>query len=466
MKSDDLLAVPAVSAHGSGGGPPSSGAGTLGRLRWLTVVIPVIFVVIVEGLSDTLLDEALPFPVDTAIVALVVLAAGIVMSMTTFRVVDRLAGGRRPTNPELEARNAAARALHSMSVAITALADTDRVLSETAANARELLAADVAWVTRVGRNGEEHLAASSGPAEAFDASGSQLGEDADRFVRPEYRLARLTAPLQRAGSTIGALAAGSRSSRLHDVDDLETLSSLANQAAIAVENDRLQRELRTLAIGAERERIAREMHDGLAQVLGYVNTKSQAVEQLLDSGRTAEATAQMAELAAAARSIYVDVREAILGLTTPLGEGTGAADGMHAGDANLAFAIGAYLTRFGEAAKLAVRLEAADGAAGEDLSPEAIANLLRIVQEALTNVRKHAAAQRVVVRIERVGAAVVVTVEDDGRGFDPVGREDPTDWPHFGRETIRQRAAAIGGQATWDSAPGRGTRVRVIVPTS
>lgn len=438
----------------------------LRRLRWLTIILPVIFVVIIEGLSDTYLDEVLPFPVDTALVALVVLAAGIVMSTATFRVVDQLADELRQRNTELEARNAAARALHSMSVAITALADIDQVLSETADNARELLATDVAWVTRIGRDGHERLVATSGAAAAFDAAGGQPGVDADRFVRAQYRVARIAAPLQRGGSTIGALAAGSGSSRRHDVDDVETLGSLANQAAIAVENDRLQRELRTLAIHAERERIAREMHDGLAQVLGYVNTKSQAVEQLLETGRTAEAKVQMAELSAAARSIYVDLREAILGLSTPLGEGPAGTGTGGPAEANLAIAVGAYLERFGEAAKLAVSLEAADGAGGEDLTPEAVANLLRIVQEALTNVRKHAAAHRVIVRIHRGERAVVVTVEDDGRGFDPGGRDDPADWPHFGRETIRQRAAAIGGTATWDSAPGQGTRVRVTVPTA
>ena len=96
------------------------------------------------------------------------------------------------------------------------------------------------------------------------------------------------------------------------------LSSLANQAAIAIENARLQARLRELAVVAERERIAREMHDGLAQVLGYVNTKSQAIEELLVAGRTDEARDQLAELAAAARSIYVDVREAILGLRSPV----------------------------------------------------------------------------------------------------------------------------------------------------
>jgi signal transduction histidine kinase len=438
----------------------------LRRLRWLTIILPVLFVVVVELLSDALLDQDLPFPADTAIVALVVLVAGIVMSTATFRIVDRLADELRQRNAELEARNAAARALHSMSMAITALADIDQVLAETAANARKLLATDVAWVTRIGRDGEERLVATSGADEAFDASGGQPGGDVDRFVRPAFRVARLTAPLQRGGSTIGSLAAGSRSSRRHDVDDVETLGSLANQAAIAVENDRLQRELRTLAIHAERERIAREMHDGLAQVLGYVNTKSQAVEQLLEVGRTAEARTQMAELAAAARSIYVDLREAILGLSTPLGVGPGGGPTGGGAQADLAIAVGTYLERFGEAAKLAVRLETTDGAGGQDLAPEAVANLLRIVQEALTNVRKHAAANRVVVRIQRAQETVVITVEDDGRGFDPAGRDDATDWPHFGRETIRQRAAAIGGTVAWDSAPGRGTRVRVSVPTT
>ena len=88
----------------------------------------------------------------------------------------------------------------------------------------------------------------------------------------------LAAPLRRGGSTIGTLAVAGRTMPSHDVGDLETLSSLANQAAIAIENHRLEAELRALAVRHERERIAREIHDGLAQVLGYVNTKSQAVE--------------------------------------------------------------------------------------------------------------------------------------------------------------------------------------------
>ena len=125
--------------------------------------------------------------------------------------------------------------------------------------------------------------------------------------------------------------------------DVETLSSLANHAAIAIENHRLEAELRQLAVQHERERIAREIHDGLAQLLGYVNTKSQAVEGLLAAGRLDEAMVQMAELSAAARSNYVDVREAIQGLSEPVGA-----------EVDLGAEVRHYADRFAEASKLVV----------------------------------------------------------------------------------------------------------------
>lgn len=428
----------------------------LTRLRWAAILIPTAFVVVIEALSDTLLDQALPFPFDTVVVGLVVLVAGLVMSALAFRIVGRLERELRQRNAELERREATTRALHAMTVSITALGELQEVLAATARSARSLLAADVAWLVISTPEGDDHVSATSGPDGAFDLSGGfdAPATDARRFVRPDLRIGHLAAPLQRGGTTIGLLAVGSATPRTYGVDDLETLSSLANQAAIAIENDRLQRELRGLAISAERERIAREMHDGLAQVLGYVNAKTQAVETLLADGRVADARGQMAELASAARSMYIDVREAILGLSTPLGEGS------------LAGALGAYSQRFSEVSKLAVSVESSPAHLGDDLRPEVVANIMRIIQEALTNVRKHAVAQRVVIRLAPAEGGLAITVEDDGRGFDPASPPSPSDWPHFGREMIRQRAGAIGATATWDSAPGCGTRLRVVVPVA
>jgi signal transduction histidine kinase len=427
------------------------------RLRWVTIIVPALFVIGVEALSDTYLDEALPFPVDAIIVAVAVIAAATIMSTLAFRQIDRLGRELTARNAELEARNAAARALHAMSMSIAALADLDKILSATTRNAQTLLSADVGLLVRGVGQEDEHLAATSGPAEAFDPTGAQPGDDARRFLRAPHST-YLAAPLQRGGETVGVLAVASHASRSHGVDDLATLSSLATQAAIAIENDRLQGELRTLAVSAERERIAREMHDGLAQVLGYVNTKSQAVEALLADGRNVEAQAQMGELATAARSMYVDVREAILGLSTPLSVGPAGS--------GLATAIDAYAHRFSDASKIAVHVETSTDGRVEEPSAEVVANVLRIVQEALTNVRKHAAAQRVVIRLDRRADGLEVVVEDDGRGFDPDAPAGPSDWPHFGQQTIRQRAAAIGGTATWDSTPGAGTRLRVVVPAA
>jgi len=423
-----------------------------GRMRWLTILVPVAIIGIVELVSDTLLDEVLPFPVDTILVILVVLVMAIALSTLAFRRIDRLSAAIRQRNAELETRNASARALHHVSVAITALADLDQILQAIVGSARQILATDVALLLLSDAEGELRLAVGSGPDGTIRPAGDLPGPEMFRFVPAELGIGRLVAPLQRGADTIGLLAVGARTVRNFGVDDVETLASLANQAAIAIENARLQRELRDVAVRDERERIARELHDGLAQVLGYVNTKSQAVEELLAGGRVVDARAQLEQLAAAARSLYVDVRETILGLRGPIPAAEGLVD-----------ALSSYATRFAEASKLAVVFEASDAARAVRASDEVEAQLFRIVQEALTNVRKHAAARRVAVVVDIAGDSLLVDVADDGRGFDG-SQSGAGDWPRYGLITMRERAAAVGGTIDWSSRPGEGTRLRVTAP--
>jgi len=195
------------------------------------------------------------------------------------------------------------------------------------------------------------------------------------------------------------------------------------------------------------------MHDGLAQVLGYVNTKSQAVEELLIAGRTDEARGLLAELAAAARSIYVDVREAILGLRSPVVPGVG-----------LVATVEEYAARFAEASKIAVAVEADAPARRLDVAPEVEAQVFRIIQEALTNVRKHSGAGR---------ATVTFSIADDGRlevaiADDGHGQASPTsavDRPRYGLRAMRERADSIGATVDWSSPPDGGWRVRLSVGT-
>jgi signal transduction histidine kinase len=439
-------------------------------LRWVVVLVPAGVVLVLELLSDSVLDEALPFPWDTILVTAAVLVIGLILARLAFARIDALTGTLRARNAELEARGASARALHRVSVQIAALTDVDRVLEAVVSHARELLGADVAVLLLEDPQGQLQLRAASGPPDAlrpsaqspagFDGdggpgevvtNGQPSGDGADamlRFVQPAAAAVRLSAPLQRGGQTIGLLAIGVASPRGFDTEEVETLASLANQATIALEHARLEARLRELAVIEERERIARELHDGIAQVLGYVNTKSQAVDGYLSMGRIDAARSQLADMAAAARAEYLDVREAILGLRSPIEPGQG-----------LGPAIEAHARRVAQASQF--RLEASIEPAAHELrlAPDAEAQLYRIVQEALTNVRKHASADCVRVSMRIVDDCLELVVEDDGRGLAAAGATG--DMPHYGLRSMRERAAVVGATLDLEERSGGGVRVTV-----
>jgi signal transduction histidine kinase len=425
-----------------------------GRVRWLAVALPAALIAAIELVSDTIFDPYLPFPVDTLLVTAVVATLAAVFARWAFGTMDRLTTSLEARNAEIEAKAASANALHAVSQAIAAVDDLEEILTTTVRSARSLLGAELGLLVMIDSRGEPELRATSGPETAFDRTGSSGGNEASRFVHHSAGSSMLAAPLRRGGVTIGTLAVAGGAVPSHQVGDIETLSSLANQAAIAIENHRLAAELRALAVQHERERIAGEIHDGLAQVLGYVNTKSQAVEGLLEAGRLDAARSQMAELGAAARCMYVDVREAIAGLAERTEQ---------------TFDLGAevrdYASRFAEASKLAVSVHVAPDLDTSDLTPTTRDEIVAIVKEALTNVRKHAAANRVTVTIGLEAGRLVVRIADDGRGFDPGRADDRSgDWPHYGMTTMRRRAASIDAELTWASTQGAGTTVKLIVP--
>ncbi len=433
------------------------------RVRWLLIIVPALIVGAIEIVSDELLDEAFPFPLDTLLVVAVTLVLAGVLATLAFRRIDALTGALRRRNEELEARETSARALHRVSVAIASLADIERVLDAIVTHTRELLDVDAVVLLLAGPDGRlARRAASAIPGALVatpsipgtntgDAPEATTADEILRFVVPSSAVARLAAPLQRGGRTIGLLAVGAAEARSFDADALETLSSLANQATIALENARLEARLRELAVVGERERIARELHDGLSQVLGYVNTKSQAVDGFLAAGRVDDARAQLGELSAAARSVYVDVRETILGLRSPVGPAAG-----------LVAAIRAHATGVAASSRLAIRVHAAPEVESSRLDPNVETQAFRIVAEALTNVRKHAGARRVTVDLRTADDRLTVTVRDDGRGFVPGGPQDGR--PHYGLRSMTERASGIGGTLAWENDQDGGAIVRLVAP--
>ena len=234
-----------------------------------------------------------------------------------------------------------------------------------------------------------------------------------------------------------------------------TGSNMLGTPAVAgiVVNSRDITERRELAIIEERARIAREMHDGLAQVLGYVNTKAQAAQELLRQGMPERAAAQLAQLADAARSAYADVREDILELRTSLGS-----------NRSLLATLRDYLDAWQEQSGVRIQMIITPpGGYLPDLSPTAELQLVRIIQEALANVRKHARATTARVELAETVGWVEAVVEDDGIGFDP-SHPGSAPFPRFGLAMMHERAEAAGGTLVIESARERGTRVRVRFP--
>jgi two-component system nitrate/nitrite sensor histidine kinase NarX len=436
--------------------------------RWLAVAAALVFIGAVEVLSDSVFDALLPFPRDTIFVLGAVATVAIIAARYAFRVIDGLTGDLVERNDDLAKRNAVLAAVYDVSLAVSGQADPETVLAAIVDHARDLLGVDAALLALCGPADELRLRAASarpgvlaaalaesravGPVRAAGGTLATAGE-LGRYLGPGYAVG-LEAPIMQGADRVGILGVVTAEPRAYSPSDVEALRALATQVGLALEAERLRDELRALAVQGERERIAREMHDGLAQVLGYVNTKSQAVEELLAAERVQEARKQLSELAGAARSVYVDVREAILNLSPP----------PHL-ERGLTAALEDYAAKYAESSKLAVRFKATPEAREALLSPEVQAEVFGVAREALTNTRKHARAHRVTVALAREGADLTLRITDDGVGFDTesVGT-GPERWPHFGLAGMRERAAAVGGSVTWRSSPGSGSEIELHVP--
>jgi PAS domain S-box-containing protein len=209
---------------------------------------------------------------------------------------------------------------------------------------------------------------------------------------------------------------------------------------------------RSLAMLKERELLARELHDGIGQVLGYAGFQVEAAGQLIDGGQAPAARAQLDRLAGVLQEAHADLRQQILDLrATPAPQQPFPAAVRH------------YLEGFASNYDIQAELVPAGGAGADALPAEAKVQLLRILQEALSNARRHSGARRVQVMLEAAGDIIQMSIEDDGCGFDPDEAIAPSGG-HFGLDFMRQRAAELGGRLRVESEVGAGTRVVVEVP--
>jgi signal transduction histidine kinase len=446
----------------------ANGAITLRRLKWNPVGAALGFILLLE-LVRRALYPYLPSLPGKLLMGAAVFTGCLFFFAALFSVIERIQGS-------LELRNRELLALHEAALAIHGDFALDAVLQRVVDRARHLVDAHYGAISVIDEQHRIQSFITSGisvetrarigpPPVGHGILGVVLNEgqrlrtsDLSKDPRsvgfpPNHPPMRslLAVPILCKSPFKGNLYLAEKAEgAAFTAEDEESLVRFATKAAIAIDNAHMHRRLNDLAVAEERLRIAHEMHDGLAQVLAYVNTKAQAVKGFLNSGRADEATKQLDQLAAAAREVYADVRESIIGLRSAAVPERAVNDLLHD-----------YVNTWQAHTGVDCSLEI-DGV--PRLTPNAQLQLLRIVQESLANVRKHAKATTVILSIAQGDSALRLTIEDNGAGFKP-GELGRAELPRFGLSTMRERAETVGGTFILDSNPGAGTRVTVELPS-
>ncbi len=233
---------------------------------------------------------------------------------------------------------------------------------------------------------------------------------------------------------------------------LNLLTVLANSTALIIRNAQLYARSEEAAITEERTRIAREMHDGLAQDLSFLVLKVEVMRRLLDKDQRDQLEKELEETLAALRNDMREVRRTIYALRPLDLESLGFLP-----------ALQKFINAFGSANEIKVFFKRSGDPS--NLSPKLQTALFRLMQESLNNIRKHASATSVWIDLELTAQWATLAVRDDGRGFDPdKALVEARRRGSVGMVQMRERAERAGGSFHVDAAPGHGTRIRVKLP--
>jgi DNA-binding NarL/FixJ family response regulator/signal transduction histidine kinase len=249
----------------------------------------------------------------------------------------------------------------------------------------------------------------------------------------------------------GALVVYPEGERGFTPGEMTLFHALSDQATLAISIAQQLEQQRDTATSEERNRLAREIHDTVAQSLAGVVMQVEMAETYLADGDHDSVRTMLQSVRLQSRKALEDTRHAVQGLVPPSLE-----------QFSLAEALGEEARAFGTE----MGVEALFIRTGEEqsLTSEQRIALLRIAQEALNNARKHALAHRVRIGLQYGAEAVVLIVEDDGLGFDPAARAVPDTTGGYGLFGMEERARLLGGEVQIDSTAGWGTRIRAALP--
>jgi len=262
----------------------------------------------------------------------------------------------------------------------------------------------------------------------------------------------IAAPLTVGTRVEGAIVLTHRDPRMFGPRHLNLLSVLSSSAALIVRNAQLYAWSEEKVISEERARIAREIHDGLAQDINFMLMRVQTLQTAQQMGKTIDLSKELEQLNQTLRRDVREVRQTIFALRPVEIETMGFVP-----------ALEKFVTDFAAANDFRIQLNVQGDATW--LAPKLQSALYRLVQEALNNVRKHARATNVWIDLKFHADVAALSVRDDGTGFDMIKALDAA----RGRGSVgilqmRERAERAGGAFEIETAEGQGTSVRVTLP--
>jgi signal transduction histidine kinase len=439
-------------------------------LRWLAIILPVGFWVVV------LAAQYLLFPTewDWRIAAFELLAVALgatLFSYWIFRIVQE-------RENEIEFRSQQLTSLHDAGIALTTELELNAVLQKVVDLARDLMGARYGALGVLQENGRfiEHFITSGitpeereklgPPPEGHGLLGALIREGKPLRI-PSIRAdgrsvgfppghppmtSLLGVPIQFKGRMTGDLyvtdkIAPDGTITVFTEQDERVLEMFATQVAVAIENAQLYRQRQQLGILQERERFGMDLHDGIIQSIYAIGLQLEDAQTRIEP-EPQEATSRVHQAILGLNDVIRDIRNYILDLRPQRFQGRDLRRGLEE-----------LVRDFRANTFLNVSLTA-DTLEPNLLTPEQTVEILHLAQEALTNVRKHARAKNVELDLVRDADAVILTIEDDGTGFDV----SSTNGAGNGLPNMRERAKAAHGVLAIEQGERSGTIVRLRVP--
>jgi len=445
-------------------------------LKFLAVVLPVSFMLAVVYLRVSLFSPESASE-GNFYTFLVVALGATAFSIFIFNVIEH-------REEEIRQRSLQLEALHEAALALTNELDLQIVLQKVVDLSRELLNAKYGALGVLDEDGERiaHFFTSgisdarsgqigqpphgSGLLGVLSPGGQSLivdniGEDPRSAGFPTNHpdmLSLLGVPIKSKGEVFGNLYLADKLSEGRvddsnylpfDESDRQLLEKFATQAAIAIENAQLYRKTQELAVLKERERFSMDLHDGIMQSV-YATGLSLQEAQLGIDGSPEEAVSRIDHAIQDLSQVLRDIRNYILGLRPDRFK-----------EHDLVTGIGEIARELRANTLLNVNFDAPNRDDFPNPEADQVSEMLMITQEALANVRKHSLARNVNIELTQNNGEIVLSIEDDGSGFDLKGEGNPKG---NGLPNMRERASNLGAAIRIDSKKSKGTSIRLSVP--